>query len=68
MNNIEFEYLIKSKLAARGMNITKLAQILGTSPANISQRIKRGSFNCLELYNIADILGYSIVWKEKGND
>lgn len=65
MNNIEFEYLLKSKLAAKGFNIKKLAEILGTSQANISQRIKRGSFNCIELYNIADILGYEIVWKEK---
>lgn len=65
MNNTEFEYLLKGKLAAKGLNISKLAEMLGTSQANISQRIKRGSFNCIELYHIADILGYEIVWKEK---
>ena len=65
MNNIEFGYLLKSKLAAKGFNIKKLAEALNTSPANISQRIKRGSFNCIELYHIADILGYEIIWKEK---
>lgn len=65
MNNIEFEYLFKSKLAEKGFNIKKLAEILGTSSANISQRIKRGSFNCIELYNIADVLGYEIKWVEK---
>ncbi len=65
MNNIEFEYFFKSKLAEKGFNIKKLSEILGTSQANISQRIKRGSFNCIELYNIADILGYEIKWVDK---
>ena len=66
MNNIEFEYFFKSKLAAKGLNIKKLAEMLGTSSANISQRIKRASFDCIELYHIADLLGYEIIWKEKG--
>lgn len=65
MNNIEFEYFLKGKLAEKGLNIKKLAEMLGTSQANISQRIKRGSFNCIELYNIADLLGYKIEWIEK---
>lgn len=65
MNNIEFEYFLKSKIAEKGLNLKKLSEILGTSQANISQRIKRGSFNCIELYNIADVLGYEIKWVEK---
>ena len=62
MNNIEFEYFLKGKLAENGLNISKLAEMLGTSQANVSQRIKRGSFNCIELYHIADLLGYKIEW------
>lgn len=65
MNNIEFEFFLKSKLAEKGYTITKLAEELGTSTANLSQRIKRGSFDCLELYHIADLLGYSITWVKK---
>ena len=65
MNNIEFEYFLKGILAENGLNIKKLAEMLGTSQANISQRIKRGSFNCIELYNIADLLGYEIQWIKK---
>lgn len=65
MNHIEFEYFLKGKLAENGLNISKLAEMLGTSQANISQRIKRGSFNCVELYNIADMLGYKIEWVRK---
>ena len=45
MNNVEFEYFLKGKLAEKGLNIKKLSEMLGTSQANVSQRIKRGSFN-----------------------
>ncbi len=62
MNNTEFEYFIKGKLAENGLNLTKLAELLNTSHSNVSQRLKRGSFNCIELYHIADILGYDIEW------
>ncbi len=65
MNNIEFEYFLKGKLAENGLNISKLAEMLGTTPQNISTRIKRGSFNCIELYHIADLLGYNIKWEKK---
>lgn len=65
MNNIEFEYFLKGKLAENGLNICKLAEMLGTTQSNISQRIKRGSFNCIELYRIADLLGYNIEWVKK---
>ena len=65
MNNIEFEYFIKGKLAENGLNLTKLAKMLGTSHSNVSQRLKRGSFDCIELYHIADLLGYKIEWVKK---
>ena len=61
-NKIEFEYFIKGKLAENGYNISKLSKILGTSQANISQRIKKASFNYIELSHIADLLGYDIEW------
>ncbi len=65
MNKIEFEYFLKGKLAENGLNITKLAEKLGTSQANISQRIKKASFDYIELSHIADLLGYNIVWEKK---
>ena len=57
-NKIEFEYFIKGKLAENGFNISKLADILGTSQQNISQRIKKATFDYIELSKIADILDY----------
>lgn len=61
-NKIEFEYFLKGKLAENGLNISKLAEKLGTSQANISQRIKKASFDYIELSKIADMLGYDIEW------
>lgn len=65
MDNKEFEFFIKGKLAENGLNLTRLAEMLGTSHSNISQRLKRGSFNCIELYHIADLLGYDIEWVKR---
>lgn len=65
MNKIELEYLVKSKLAENGLNITKLAEQLEVTPQNISQRLKKGTFDYLEMCNIADILGYKIEWIKK---
>jgi len=64
-NKIEFEYFLKGKLAENGLNISKLAEKLGTSQANMSQRIKKASFDYIELSKIADILGYTIEWVKK---
>jgi len=61
-NKIEFEYFIKGKLAENGLNITKLSNLLGTSQANVSQRIKKATFDYIELSHIADLLGYDIEW------
>lgn len=65
-NNIEFEFFLKSKLAENGLNISKLADFMGTSQQNISQRIKKASFDILELSKIADFLGYDIEWVKRG--
>lgn len=61
-NKIEFEYFIKGKLAENGLNISKLAEMLGTSQANLSKKIKIGSLNYVDLNHIADLLGYDIEW------
>lgn len=61
-NKIEFEYFIKSKLAENGLNISKLAEMLGTSHANLSKKIKIASLNYIDLNHIADLLGYDIQW------
>lgn len=64
-NKIEFEYFIKGKLAENGLNISKLAEMLGTSQANLSKKIKIASLNYIDLNKIADLLGYKIEWVKK---
>lgn len=61
-NKIEFEYFLKGKLAENCLNISKLAESLGTSQQNVSQRIKKATFDYIELSKIADLLGYDIEW------
>ncbi len=64
-SKIEFEYFLKGKLAENGYNISKLAEMLGTSQQNISQRIKKATFDYIELSQIADLLGYDIEWVKR---
>ena len=52
MNKIELVFLLKSKLAEQGLNITKLAEHLDVTPQNISQRVKKGTFDYLEICEI----------------
>ena len=58
----EFEYFIKGKLAENGLNVSKLAEMLNTSPQNTMQRLKRAGFGYIELCRIADLLDYDIEW------
>lgn len=64
-NKTEFEYFIKGKLAENGLNLSKLAMILETSPQNIAQRLKRAGFDYIEISKIADLLGYDIEWVKR---
>lgn len=64
-DKIEFEYFIKSKLAESGLNLSKLAIMLETSPQNIAQRLKRAGFDYIEISKIADLLNYDIEWVKR---
>lgn len=48
---------IKSVLAFKGCTASRLAEILGCSQANISQKLKRDDFRESELEQIAAALG-----------
>jgi hypothetical protein len=49
---------IKMLLAYRETNAARLADRLGCSQANISQKLKRDNFSEKELSEIADVLGF----------
>ena len=56
------EQKISMALAYRGMSQAALAREIGTSPANLNQRMKRGSFTAEEMEQIAAVLGAKYVY------
>ena len=50
------EQKISMALAYKGMSQAALAREIGTSPANLNQRMKRGSFTAEEMEKIAAAL------------
>lgn len=55
--NVNGATKIKMLLAAKGMNMKGLAELLGTSQPNLSAKMKRENFSEKELQQIADKLG-----------
>lgn len=62
---MKFEFLLKGKLAENGLTLAKFAEMLNTSPQNLTQRIKRASITYDEANEFAEKLGYTIEWKKK---
>ena len=63
---------IKAKIIDSGKTITEVAELLSqkkgepASVQNLSQKIRRQSLRLVEAEEIADVLGYEIVWRRKG--
>lgn len=51
---------IKMLLAATDHNMKSLAELLGTSPPNLSNKMKRDNFSEKELQEIAEVLGAKV--------
>ncbi len=68
MNTIRNE--IKSYIAASGWSLVDIVAKMNenrpegekTTPQNISNKLTRGTIKYSEVKEIADIIGYSIVW------
>ena len=56
---------IKIILLERNMTIKELAEKLGTSGNNLSNKLRNKTFRVSELAEIMDILGYDIYLKKK---
>lgn len=70
MNAQQLTNELKSILAKHGYTLTSLVKRLNeknimTSVQNISNKLKRGSINYLEMVDILDSIGYKIEWIEK---
>lgn len=51
------EQKINMALSFRGISQAELARLIGTSPSNLNQKIKRNTLTKEELEKIADALG-----------
>lgn len=69
MNNLKNE--IKAQITRSGHTMTKLVELLNqkygkkTTVQNISNKLTRETISYKEILEIADVLGYEIIWKEK---
>ena len=65
---------IKSYIIRAGMTMSEAVEILAdeyswsSSVPNLSDKLKRGSLRYGEAVELADVLGYDIVWKKRGEE
>lgn len=67
MNAKDFELKLKAILAGSGHTLTSLVkelkeQGISTTVQNVSNKIKRGSLNYLEVNDMLNAIGYDIEW------
>ena len=55
--SITIEQQIKMALAYRGISQAELARMIGTTPSNLNQKIKRNTVTKEEMIQIANALG-----------
>lgn len=70
MDAKEFELELKSTLAGSGHTLTSLVkqlkeQGISTTVQNVSNKIKRGSLNYLEVNDMLNAIGYDIEWVKR---
>ena len=69
--DINIHNFIRSKTVLVGMTMKELAEMLhlkygrSDSVSNLSGKLSRGSLRYEEALEIADVLGYDIVWKRR---
>ena len=66
-NARNYGHEVKGYIIANGMTLTCMAAQLAESSCmqNLSGKLRRGTFSYTEAVEIADILGYDIVWKKR---
>lgn len=70
-NNNHIRNEIKAQITRSGHTMTKLVELLNqkydkkTAVQYLSNKLTRGTITYKEVLEIADVLGYDIVWQEK---
>ena len=64
---------IKARIVQEGTTMSalvrKLSVVYGWSASvpNLSDKLKRGTLRYSEAIELADVLGYDIIWRKRGN-
>lgn len=59
MENITISEKIKIMCSRSGVSLSELARMVGDSPQNFTQKLKRDNFRVADLEKIAAVLGYT---------
>ncbi len=65
---------IKSQIVRAGFTMQELVDRLADeygwsdSVSNLSAKLQRESIRYKEVVELADVLGYDLIWKKRGND
>ena len=65
---------IKSLIVREGVTMSEVVRRLAAihdwsaSVTNFSEKLKRGTLRYSEALDVADVLGYQIVWQKRGAD
>lgn len=62
MENITISEQIKILSGRAGVSLSDLARMVGDSPQNFTQKLKRDNFRVSDLEKIAAALGYSFIY------
>ena len=61
---------IKARIVQEGTTMSEvvrtLAVVHGWSVPNLSDKLKRGTLRYTEAVELADMLGYDIIWRKRG--
>lgn len=73
MTQDEIRNFIKARIVEQGYTMDEVVQLLAEdyqwsrSLSNFSGKLSRGTLRYVEAMQIADILGYDVVWKKRGD-
>ena len=73
MTQEEMRNFIKARIMEEGYTMTEVVQLLhedyqkSKSLSNLSNKLSTGTLRYLEAVQLADILGYDIIWKKRGS-
>lgn len=56
---------IKGYIVMKGMTVSSLAREMGVTQQVLARKINNESLRYKDVLDIADVLGYEIIWKKK---